>query len=100
MATLRDLRPPPRERTFAEVFPWRSIRRALLLVLLIVAIVAIKRSAEPMLARVGQMWGTPVSSPPPRTPERTIHLGPGLAPRFPGPGPVPPSPPPSSQPAR
>src|SRR5580765_1745916 len=45
----------PRERTFAEVFPWRNIRRAMLLVATIVAIVAIKRSAAPFLTRLTQI---------------------------------------------
>ena len=55
-------RTPPRERTFGQLFPWRNIRRAVMLVLLIVAIVVIKRSAQPMLERVGQMWGTPAQT--------------------------------------
>jgi hypothetical protein len=79
----RQQRSPPRERTFAELFPWRNIRRALMLVLLIVAIVMIKRSTGPWLARVSEMWGptTParaVGYPPAR--DRRIRLGPGLAP--------------------
>jgi hypothetical protein len=83
-------KPPPRERTFAELFPWRNIRRALMLVLLIVAIVVIKRSTGPLLLRVGEMWGPASRSPPslsgPSAPRgdgvvRQIRLGPGLAPR-------------------
>jgi len=56
-------RSPPQEKSFGQVFPWRNIRRAMMLVLLIVAIVVIKRSAQPMLERVGQMWGSPVRAP-------------------------------------
>ncbi|MES1172279.1 MAG: hypothetical protein ABUL77_03490 [Bacteroidota bacterium] len=102
MVPERFQRPPPRERTFAELFPWRNIRRAVMLVLLIVAIVVIKRSTGGMLTRVGEMWGTPRSAErdsgsargPSGTPSdqrpgdgagnaavRQIRLGPGLAPR-------------------
>jgi hypothetical protein len=52
-------RPPPRERTFGELFPWRNMRRAVMLVLLIVAILTIKRSTGGFLTRVGALWGTP-----------------------------------------
>lgn len=45
----------PRERSFAELFPWRNLGRALLLVVVILAIVAIKRSAAPLLARMGEL---------------------------------------------
>src|SRR4051812_43000280 len=87
----RPTRPSPRERTFAELFPWRNIRRALMLVALIVAIVVIKRSMAPLLGRASQLWG--LGSPAPRAPtgERAVggvrpapfgaHLGPTLAPR-------------------
>lgn len=79
---LDRLRPPPRERTFAEVFPWRNIRRAAMLVLLIVAIVVIKRSTGGFLNRVGSLWATPVRrvAPDNETAPR-VRLGPGLAPR-------------------
>ena len=83
-------RPVPRERTFAELFPWRNMRRALMLVLLIVAIVAIKRSTSGFLGRVGALWGNPAAAPsasghPPAGTERLqgpprVRLGPGLAP--------------------
>jgi len=85
----RPPRPPPRERTFAQLFPWRNIRRAVMLILLIVAIVMIKRSTGPLLSRVGEMWGPPPSGPRsssrPRAPGDgyEIRLGPGLAPRAP-----------------
>jgi hypothetical protein len=92
----RPTRPSPRERTFAELFPWRNLRRALMLVALIVAIVFIKRSIAPLLGRASQLWG--LGPPPPaRTTDRPgteaprsgfgVHLGPTLAPV-----PVPPHP--------
>lgn len=84
MPSERHLRPPPRERTFAELFPWRNIRRALMLVLLIVAIVMIKRSAGPWLARMGDMWGSSMpASVPGGDSVHQIRLGPGLTPRIP-----------------
>ena len=59
MSPERQQRSPPRERTFAQLFPWRNMRRAVMLVLLILAIVMIKRSTGPLLSRVGEMWGPP-----------------------------------------
>lgn len=59
MAFERLPRAAPAEKTFGQLFPWRNIRRAMMLVLLIVGIVVIKRSAQPMLERAGQMWGSP-----------------------------------------
>lgn len=94
MPSERHQRPPPRERTFAELFPWRNIRRALMLVLLILAIVMMKRSAGPLLARMGEMWGSPISTPagvpglapagvPGGDSVHRVRLGPGLAPQIP-----------------
>lgn len=81
----RQRLPAPRERTFAELFPWRNMRRAAMLVLLIVAIVAIKRSTAPLLSRVGTLWGSPATEvqqqPNLEGAVRRIRLGPGLAPR-------------------
>ena len=82
----RPTRPSPRERTFAELFPWRNIRRALMLVALIVAILIVKRSMSPLLGRASQLWG--LGSPPPPEhrggqvppPGFGVHLGPTLAP--------------------
>jgi hypothetical protein len=101
MASERPRRPPPQERTFGQVFPWRNIRRALMLVLVILAIIMIKRSTGPLLARVGDTWGAPASVAPasgrtgPRDSSdpsidhslRRIRLGPGLAPTA-APGPA------------
>ena len=86
-------RPPrsaPRERTFAQLFPWRSVRRALMLVVLIVAIVVIKHRMGAFLQQAGRLW-SPLTEPPatsPRpaipsgaVPPTTVHLGPALAPQ-------------------
>jgi len=82
----RELGPPP-ERTFAELFPWRNVTRALMLVGLILAIVVVKRSAGGFLQRVTNLVAPPSPSaalaPAPRLPVAggaTIRLGPGLAP--------------------
>jgi hypothetical protein len=95
MVDLERPRPAPRERapgerTFAQVFPWRSIRRALMLVVLIVAIVVIKRRMGAFLDHAGQLWGpvTPPASsaelPRMRAPgTTTVHLGPTLSPKAP-----------------
>jgi hypothetical protein len=64
MALERLPRAAPAEKTFAQLFPWRNIRRAMMLVLLIVGIVVIKRSAQPLLQRAGQMWGSPRTASP------------------------------------
>jgi hypothetical protein len=86
MSFERERRLPPRERTFGELFPWRNIRRALMLVLLILGIFMIKRSTGPFLARIGEMWGPPPSRrarriEPPPPPDRAdqgfrVHLAP------------------------
>lgn len=86
-------RPPrlaPRERTFAQLFPWRSVRRALMLVVLIIAIVVIKVRMGTFLQQAGRLWSplteTPATSRPPpasgdAVPPTTVHLGPALAPQ-------------------
>jgi hypothetical protein len=55
-------RPAPKERTFAEVFPWRNLRRAFMLVVLIVGILIIKRSMARLLGTANQMWGAPATT--------------------------------------
>jgi hypothetical protein len=92
-------RPPPAERTFAQLFPWRNVARAMLLVVIILAIVAIQRSTGSLFSRVGELLGpptptptpTPTSSPeaprpaapqPPGQQGPRVRLGPGLAPRL------------------
>lgn len=72
-------RPVPRERTFAELFPWRSLRRAFMLVVLIVGIVIIKRSMARLLGTATQLWGpsAPETKPQPRH-GFGVHLSPSL----------------------
>jgi hypothetical protein len=101
MPSERHPRPEPPERTFAALFPWRHMRRVVALIVLILAIVMIKRSLGRMLTRAGELWGgpraassapvspaAPLQSAPPAGPTPFgVHLGPGLAP--------PPRPPPT-----
>ena len=68
-------RPAPRERTFAEVFPWRNLRRAFMLVVLIVGILIIKRSMARLLGTATQMWGAPATKTEPRR-DFGVHLSP------------------------
>ena len=81
-----------RERTFAQLFPWRNMRRVIMLLALIVAIIVIKRSMGPLLGRATQLCGLgSPPSPPPAADATTstaagpgssfrVHLGPTLAP--------------------
>jgi hypothetical protein len=57
MRPLRQAPLPPRERTFAQVFPWRNVRRAVMLLALIVVIVGMKRTAGRFLAGVTEWFG-------------------------------------------
>jgi len=85
-------RPPrsvPRERTFAQLFPWRSVRRAVLLVVLIAGIVVIKRRMGDFLQQAGKLW-SPLTETPARRPSESsaapvtsVHLGAGLSPKQP-----------------
>jgi len=88
-ASPRERTTRSRERTFAQLFPWRNMRRVLMLLALIVAIVVIKRSMGPLLGRASQLWGLG-SAPPPSPPVETttgavpgspfrVRLGPTLA---------------------
>jgi len=79
-----------RERTFAQLFPWRNMRRVIMLLALIVGIIVIKRSMGPLLGRASQLWGLgPASSAPAPADAPTsvepgasfrVHLGPTLTP--------------------
>jgi len=77
-----------RERTFAQLFPWRNMRRVIMLVALIVGIIMIKRSMGPLLGRASQLWGPASPAPAPADtptgvgpgPTFRVHLGPTLAP--------------------
>lgn len=82
---------PPRERTFGEIFPWRNIRRAVLLVVLLMAILAIKRDSGGFINRLMQSWTPPPAAPalPHRgaggpaigaTDAPSVRLGPGFSP--------------------
>lgn len=73
-------RPAPRERTFAQLFPWRNLRRAFMLLVLIVGIVFIKRSMGRLLGNATQLWGGPAVTPEPRR-DFGVHLSPTLIPR-------------------
>ena len=55
--------PPPPERTFWQLLPRRNLRRALLLVIAIVAVIAIKRSGGLSLDRIFQQVAPPGPSP-------------------------------------
>lgn len=80
------LHAPVRERTFAQLFPWRNVGRAVMLVLVILGVVALKRSTGSLLTRLGDLWSAggkahqaPGRGEPPRaTPGFTTHLGPAL----------------------
>jgi hypothetical protein len=48
---LKD-QPPPRERSFWEVFPKRSVRRAVLLLAVLVAVLVLRRSGGLALTRL------------------------------------------------
>ena len=93
-ASPRERTTRSRERTFAQLFPWRNMRRVIMLLALIVAIIVIKRSMGPLLGRASQLWGlgAPPSPPAPASPQADtptgvgpsssfrVHLGPALAP--------------------
>ena len=69
---LIDQLPPPPERTFWQLLPRRNLRRALLLIIAIVAVIAIKRSGGLSLDRIFQQVAPP--APRPATdPNGTFH---------------------------
>lgn len=80
------LHAPVRERTFAQLFPWRNVGRAVMLLVVILGIVALKRSTGSLLTRIGDLWsvGGARRAVPARaasaqaTPGFNTHLGPGL----------------------
>jgi len=55
--------PPPPERTFWQLLPRRNLRRALLLIIAIVAVIAIKRSGGLSLDRIFQQVAPAGSTP-------------------------------------
>jgi len=63
---LIDQLPPPPERSFWQLLPRRNLRRALLLIIAIVAVIAIKRSGGLSLDRIFQQVApapTPTTEP-------------------------------------
>jgi hypothetical protein len=63
---LIDQLPPPPERTFWQLLPRRNLRRALLLIIAIIAVIAIKRSGGLSLDRIFQQVApapTPTTEP-------------------------------------
>jgi len=89
MEVERPPRPVPRERTFAQVFPWRSVRKALMLLALIIAIVVLKLRMGAFLQQAGRLWSPLTETPTPArrapdpggAPPPTVHLGPALGPQ-------------------
>ena len=63
---LIDQLPPPPERSFWQLVPRRNLRRALLLIIAIIAVIAIKRSGGLSLDRIFQQVApapTPTTEP-------------------------------------
>ena len=60
---LIDQLPPPPERSFWQLVPRRNLRRALLLIIAIVAVIAIKRSGGLSLDRIFQQVAPPAPAP-------------------------------------
>lgn len=81
----RPLRPAPRERTFAQLFPWRNVRKAMMLVLLIVAIVVIKRSTGGFFARLTELVGATNAPSPASSRTSQNAVAPVPPPAIPGP---------------
>lgn len=56
--------PPPPERTFWQLVPRRNLRRALLLIIAIVAVLAIKRTGGLSLNKMFEQFAPPVPTQP------------------------------------
>ena len=65
--------PPPPERTFWQLVPRRNLRRALLLIIAIIAVIAIKRSGRLSLDGIFQQVA-PVAPTPTTDPGIYHHL--------------------------
>jgi hypothetical protein len=61
---------PPRERRFAELFPWRNVRLAVLLALLIAVIVAYKGVAGRYMSQLTDWFAPPAPAKPPAAAHR------------------------------
>jgi len=69
MPTERQLQEALRERSFRELFPWKNLRKALFLLMVIVGVVILKRQIDPLLKLAGTSLSPPASqsvSPPMR----------------------------------
>jgi hypothetical protein len=71
---LIDQLPPPPERTFWQLLPRRNLRRALLLIIAIVAVIAIKRSGGLSLDKIFQQVAP--AGPPPQSGFHHIEVRP------------------------
>jgi hypothetical protein len=66
--------PPPRERTFWQLVPRRNLRRALLLIIAIVAVLAIKRTGALSLDKIFEQVAPAVPPQPARPSGGFQHL--------------------------
>jgi hypothetical protein len=64
--------PPPPERSFWQLVPRRNLRRALLLIIAIIAVIAIKRSGGLSLDRIFEQVA-PVAPAPTTEPGQVYH---------------------------
>lgn len=63
MPTERQLQEVLRERSFREVFPWRNVTKAVVLLLAIAGIVVLKRKMDPLIKMTGDALSLPRPSP-------------------------------------
>jgi hypothetical protein len=69
-----------REKTYLSLVPWRNLRRAVFLILALMAVVALKKSSGGFFSRVLESVAPP-ATPAHRAPETTVHLQPGPPPK-------------------
>jgi len=62
MPTERQLQEVLRERSFREVFPWRNVTKAVLLLVAIAGIVVLKRKIDPLIKMTGDALSLPQPS--------------------------------------
>jgi hypothetical protein len=66
------------DRPRRSLVPWRNLRRAVFLILALMAVVALKRSAGGFFSHLLESVASPPAPPPAHTaPETTVHLQPG-----------------------
>jgi hypothetical protein len=64
------------------LLPWRNLRRAVFLILALMAVVALKRSAGGFFSRLLESVASPPAAAPAHAaPETTVHLQPGPPPK-------------------